>query len=125
MGNNLNDDTQAESAGARKKGKSMVKKRGALGRWSKRIIISLGVLTIVYLIGPRITISEIERRSASGVPNELGELDDYLAESEAQYSDLVEGTEKLIHWQPGHEGRQTEFAVLYLHGFSGSHATLV
>lgn len=58
------------------------------------------------------------------MPDELSHLDEYLAKSEAQFSDIVAGTEKVIRWQPGHEGEQTEFSVVYLHGFSGSHPTL-
>lgn len=101
-----------------------MKKSGRLVRWGKWLIVMLGLLGITYLVGPRITISEIERREASGVPGELSELAAYLEKSEERFPDIVAGTEKLIRWVPGQEGEQTEFSVVYLHGFSGSHATL-
>jgi alpha-beta hydrolase superfamily lysophospholipase len=118
------DSEQNQSAGVRRSHRGGMNKTGQARLWRMRLMISLVLLVIIYLAGPRITNLEIERRDASDVPNELSMLDSYLTKSEAQYADIVAGTEKLIRWQPGRDGEQTEFSVVYLHGFSGSHPTL-
>lgn len=48
----------------------------------------------------------------------LNNLQNYLAESEEKYSDIIAGTEKKITWHGQKE--QTDIAVIYLHGFSAS-----
>ena len=87
---------ESESAGASGSDRCEVTKTGRFRRWRKLLILTVVLLAIIYLLGPRITNSEIERRSASGVPDELSELDGYLTRSEARFPDIVAGTEKLI-----------------------------
>lgn len=118
------EDEESEPDGIPKKDHGVSRLTGNLGKWGKRLVVVIGLLGVLYLVGPRITNAEIERREAAHLPTALGELDDYLAKSEGRFSDIVPGTEKSIRWQSGHEGKQTEFSVVYLHGFSGSHPTL-
>ena len=47
-------------------------------------------------------------------------LDSYLSESESSFDDIVEGAEKLVRWHNNNEQRQTDIALIYLHGFSAS-----
>ena len=47
------------------------------------------------------------------------DLDSYLAESEARFSDIVPNAEKTIIWA-GQPGQNTEIAIVYLHGFSAT-----
>lgn len=47
------------------------------------------------------------------------DLDPWLAAREAQFPDIVPGAEKRILWA-GAPGRQTDMAVVYLHGFSAT-----
>lgn len=49
----------------------------------------------------------------------LATLDDYLSETEACYDDLVVGSEALVRWH-NNQQRQTDIALIYLHGFSAS-----
>lgn len=56
----------------------------------------------------------------SEIPQDPARLDAYLKEREAAY-DLKPGTEAKIAWQTGGERRQTEYAIVYLHGFRASH----
>lgn len=49
---------------------------------------------------------------------ELTEIDSYLAASEEQFSDIVDGTAKSVRWFNG--VASTEIALVYLHGFSAS-----
>jgi len=50
---------------------------------------------------------------------QLDNIDDYLKSKEAIYSDIVENTEKVVHWA-GEAGQKTEFSIIYIHGFSAS-----
>ena len=43
----------------------------------------------------------------------------YLEKREARFEDIVEGVEKRVVWA-GERGARTDWAVVYLHGFSGS-----
>lgn len=118
------DGQDSEMSAIQKDRSGTMKKVRKFGKWRKRLVIGLALLVVLYLVGPRITNSDIERRKASGVPKNLNELDDYLVESEAKIPNIVPGTEKVIRWQAGREGMQTDFSVVFLHGFSGSHPTL-
>ena len=46
-------------------------------------------------------------------------IDAYLSKTESSFEDIVEGSEKLVRWQ-NKEIRQTDIALIYLHGFSAS-----
>ena len=50
---------------------------------------------------------------------DLNQLDDYLIQQESQHKDIVPGAEKIISWA-GDKGKKTEYAVVYLHGYSAS-----
>ncbi|GIK42478.1 MAG: lysophospholipase [Chloroflexota bacterium] len=69
---------------------------------------------ILFLVGPRATID------LSLKPIELPEdLDHYLAESEAHFSDIIPETEKTIIWANAAKTK-TPLAVIYLHGYSAT-----
>lgn len=46
-------------------------------------------------------------------------IDAYLSKTESSFEDIVEGSEKLVRWH-NKEIRQTDIALIYLHGFSAS-----
>lgn len=46
-------------------------------------------------------------------------LEQYLVTQESKYDDIVPNTEKSIVWSNG-EKKQTEYAIVYLHGYSAS-----
>jgi esterase/lipase len=50
------------------------------------------------------------------LPNDL---DQYLAQAEARYSDIVPGTEKTIIWANADKSK-TPLSIVYLHGYSAS-----
>lgn len=69
---------------------------------------------LVFLSGPRINLDYSPR------PLDLPEdLDAYLQATEARYPDIVAGTEKQIVWANSSK-QQTQYAVVFLHGFSAS-----
>ncbi len=85
--------------------------------WS--ILIAVGVIAVVALfLGPRVSL-DFEWRVPK-VPSALTELDAYLALSEKQFSDLKPGTEKQLVWLEPSSPQKSEWAVVYLHGFSAS-----
>ena len=48
-----------------------------------------------------------------------GDLDEYLTESEAQFDDIVPGTNKMIFWADSSK-RKTPLSLVYLHGFTAT-----
>lgn len=75
--------------------------------------VALGLLAL-FLFGPRPVIN-LELQSVT-LPEDL---DQYLAESEAQYADIVPGAEKTIVWANSARTR-TPLAIVYLHGYSAT-----
>ena len=61
--------------------------------------------------------------STESLAFDLTRLDKQLEESEAGYSDIVNGTQKMITWY-GEPGQRTEISIVYLHGFSATHKEL-
>jgi esterase/lipase len=53
------------------------------------------------------------------IPERLGMLDSYLAESESLVPGIREGCEKIIVWHDD-QRRQRDLAIVYIHGFSAS-----
>jgi esterase/lipase len=76
--------------------------------------IALVVLVILFLIGPT---AEFDTQLK---PITLPEdLDQYLKQTEARYSDIVPGAEKTIIWANAAKTR-TPLSIVYLHGYSAT-----
>jgi esterase/lipase len=58
--------------------------------------------------------------SPESFPDDLSQLDEFLSAKEAIY-DLKPGAEAQIVWQEDKRYQQTEYAIVYLHGFRASH----
>ena len=78
------------------------------------IAIILVVVTSVLLAGRPASIDDVSVDFP--LPDDL---DTYLSASEAQYTDIVPGTEKVIFWADSSK-RKTDISVVYLHGFSAT-----
>lgn len=72
------------------------------------------VIVVVFLAGPRVKIETTLRPFP--LPNDL---DQYLAESEGRFDDIVPNAEKTIIWA-GQPGQKTAVSIIYLHGFSAT-----
>ncbi|HXV99346.1 MAG TPA: hypothetical protein VEC93_13065, partial [Anaerolineae bacterium] len=80
----------------------------------KALVLALAGLMILFLAGPTAKI-DLNRR-----PIDLPEdLDGYLAESEAQFPDLISDTGKTIIWANAAKTK-TPLALIYLHGFTAT-----
>ncbi|MGB0389360.1 MAG: alpha/beta hydrolase [Ardenticatenaceae bacterium] len=78
------------------------------------VVVLLVVLGILFFAGPRVEVDTTLH------PVELPQdLDAYLRESEAKFSDIVPGAEKTIIWA-GEPGQKTPLSIVYLHGFSAT-----
>jgi esterase/lipase len=88
------------------------------GGTMKKIAAGIGIVVIVlvflFFIGPRTKIDQ--QIKPINLP---ADLDQYLAESEAQFSDIVPGTEKTIVWANA-EKTKTPLSIVYLHGYSAT-----
>ncbi len=82
--------------------------------WSLLAIVLIGVA--VYLFGPR---ERVDREVAFKAEYLGGNLDEWLAEQEAEVPNLRPEAAKRIHWA-GEVGAVTPLSIVYLHGFSAS-----
>ncbi|MEQ8798577.1 MAG: alpha/beta hydrolase [Salinisphaeraceae bacterium] len=78
------------------------------------LILLACLIGLIGALGPRVTIDT--RLTAAALPQDL---DAFLARREASIPNLTPGTEKAIVWADEPD-RRTVWAVVYLHGFSGS-----
>jgi esterase/lipase len=76
--------------------------------------IALIVLVILFLIGPTADIGT--QLKPITLPEDL---DQYLKQTEARYSDIVPGAEKTIIWANAAKTR-TPLSIVYLHGYSAT-----
>jgi esterase/lipase len=86
--------------------------------------IIIGLLSIIglggstYYFGPKPVFEPINFETAAN-ENGLEKLDSIIAAGESKITDLKPGNEANIVWYDGI--KQTEYSVVYLHGFSASH----
>jgi len=74
---------------------------------------------LVFFMGPKNEFGPNTPTAREAAPERLNELDNWLAQNEAKVSGLKPGTAKGIVW--AHADKQaTEWAVVYVHGFSAS-----
>ncbi|MEM7536393.1 MAG: alpha/beta fold hydrolase [Chloroflexota bacterium] len=84
-------------------------------RFIQIVLIILILLGIVFAVGPRVDIDTTIH------PRQLPQdLDSYLAESEAQFSDITPGAEKTIVWLNSATKTTTPISLVYVHGFSAT-----
>jgi len=78
------------------------------------ILIVASVLVVLFLAGPRV---KVDFQPSKVVLPE--DLDQYLTQSESQYSDIVPGTEKTIIWANDTKSK-TPLSIIYFHGYSAT-----
>ncbi|ARU55506.1 lysophospholipase [Oleiphilus messinensis] len=83
------------------------------------LILILGAMILAYFLGPR------PEFALDPLPVQLDEdLDHYIQAAEARYTDITPGAEKKIFWANPTKKQQTEYALVYIHGFSASRQEL-
>lgn len=90
--------------------------------WRKVVfggMAALTVLTGIFLAGPRFEFGPNMPAQRALPPDNVDDLDGWLAKSEAAFPDIKPGTAKSIVWAASQKQR-TPWSVVYLHGFSAS-----
>jgi esterase/lipase len=87
----------------------MIKKKVAFG-----ICIVVLAAALVFFNGPRVVIDETIYPVA--LPQDL---DRFIAAREREFDDIIPGADKKITWA-AQTGLRTEYAVVYVHGFSAT-----
>lgn len=96
----------------------IIKTKALIKRLLKWILIFVIFATAVYFLGPRVHFKPVDKSPITfDIP--LSTLNDYIADQESQVSDLKPNNEAKIIWADS-SFTKTEFAVVYLHGFSAS-----
>ncbi|GAB2807191.1 alpha/beta hydrolase [Ferruginibacter profundus] len=86
-------------------------------RWLKILLYIIGILIIVYLFGPR---PETPKYTTwLPLTPAITELDKFVAANEARHK-LKPDNEARIVWANDSLKQKTEYAIVYLHGFSAS-----
>jgi pimeloyl-ACP methyl ester carboxylesterase len=86
-------------------------------RWLKILLYLLGVLIIVYLFGPQPETPKYA--TAMPLVPPTGELEKFIAANEARHK-LRPNNEARIVWANDSLKQKTEYAMVYIHGFSAS-----
>lgn len=85
----------------------------------KYILVLIGLLTLVYFMGPQPT-TPVYRSVLPEVPSDASALEQWIAAKEATQK-VKPDNEANIVWVNDSLRNQTEYVLLYLHGFSASH----
>lgn len=86
----------------------------------KVIVGSVMVLAIFYALGPQVQIGELSK-ALPAVPDELPAIERFIEEREASRQNIRPGNEAQLIWYDSVPA-VTEYAMVYLHGFSASRA---
>ncbi|WP_462248666.1 alpha/beta hydrolase [Ferruginibacter sp.] len=86
-------------------------------RWLKILLYLLGVLIIVYLFGPQPETPKYA--TAMPLVPPTGKLEKFIAANEAMHK-LRPNNEARIVWANDSLKQKTEYAMVYIHGFSAS-----
>lgn len=86
-------------------------------RWLKILLYILGVLIIVYLFGPQPDTPKYT--TAMPLVPPTAELEKFIAANEAMHK-LRPNNEARIVWTNDSLKQKTEYAIVYIHGFSAS-----
>lgn len=84
----------------------------------KYFIAFVAVLSVVFLVGPRVNFPELKLLD-SDIKAGLQDLDSFIAQNESLVTDLKPDNEARIVWADSMH-QPTEYALVYLHGFSAS-----
>jgi len=87
-------------------------------RFLKWLGIILILLIIIYFLGPQPSTPKF-KNDLPAVPSDAAQLEKYVADNEAKHK-LKPDNEARIVWYNDSTKEKTEYAVVYLHGFSAS-----
>ena len=88
-------------------------------KYLKYLFVLILLLATIFILGPKKEF-EAPKLLDTEINISLGDLEKYIAEKEAAVTDLKPDNQARIIWANDSLKQKTEFAVVYLHGFSAS-----
>jgi esterase/lipase len=89
-----------------------------LKRLLKWVVILLLILTVIYFFGPN-PATPVYTDTLLPVPTDATALESYIAQNESQHKVKPENEARIV-WFNDSTKQKTEYAIVYLHGFSAS-----
>lgn len=89
-----------------------------LKRLLKWVLIILLVLTVIYFVGPNPS-TPVYTTTLPAVPTDAAALETYITQNESQHKIKPENEARIV-WYNDSSKQKTEYAIVYLHGFSAS-----
>ncbi len=90
-------------------------------RWLKFGIITVILIFIIYLTGPRVAFEPITINPYTSEVKEITDLDSLIAAEESEVAGLKVRNGSTIVWANDTLKQRTPYVLLYLHGFSASY----
>ena len=87
-------------------------------KWFRILVAILLVLVVIYLLGPHPS-TPVYTNTLPNVPADAASLEAYIKQNEAQHK-LKPNNEARIVWNNDSLKNKTDYAIVYLHGFSAS-----
>lgn len=87
-------------------------------RLLKWVAIILLVITVIYFVGPNPS-TPVYTNTLPSVPDEAESLENYIRSNEAGHKIKPENEARIV-WYNDSAKQKTEYAIVYLHGFSAS-----
>lgn len=87
-------------------------------RFLKWVLIIFAVLIIIYILGPTPS-DPVYNSTMPQVPSSFVDLENYITNNEAQHK-IKKDNEARIVWANDSVKQKTEYAIVYLHGFSAT-----
>lgn len=88
-------------------------------KYLKYIFVLILLISIVFILGPKKEFEPVNLLDTE-INVSLADLEKYVAEKEADVKDLKPDNQARIIWANDSLKQKTEYAVVYLHGFSAS-----
>ncbi|MDP1762499.1 MAG: alpha/beta hydrolase [Sediminibacterium sp.] len=98
--------------------KKLVLNKSIAMRFIKRFFAVLGILLVLYLLGPNPT-TPVYNTTLPTIPATATTLENYIKEQESHYT-IKPDNEARIIWANDSVKQKTAYAIVYLHGFSAS-----
>ncbi|SOE24137.1 Esterase/lipase [Spirosomataceae bacterium TFI 002] len=83
-------------------------------------ILILGIIVFAYLIGPKPSPPDLDKKYSFNFPTDLIELEETIAQKENQIPNIKAGNEAKFVWNDSIP-QKTKTSFVYIHGFSASH----
>ena len=87
-------------------------------KYAKALVFLLLVLVVIYLLGPRPNKVKLDA-SLPKINVSTADLDEYLYKSESKIENIKPENASRVVWLDSTK-EKTEYAIVYLHGFSAS-----